>query len=52
MNTQSDDQDILENSAYNPFPEPQTIPAGWDLSGLMQPPHAETEMIGENSTEC
>ena len=34
MNTQPDEQDIVENSAYNPFPEPQTIPAGWDLSGL------------------
>lgn len=38
MNTQPDDQDVLENSAYNPFPEPQTIPAGWDLSGLTAPP--------------
>jgi uncharacterized protein YbdZ (MbtH family) len=34
MNPQNEDQDIAQNSAYNPFPEPQTIPAGWDMSGL------------------
>ena len=38
MNAQPEDQDVLENSAYNPFPEPQTIPAGWDLSGLTTTP--------------
>jgi uncharacterized protein YbdZ (MbtH family) len=34
MNTPNQEQDTVENSAYNPFPEPQTIPAGWDLSAL------------------
>jgi hypothetical protein len=37
MNTPNNEQDTVENSAYNPFPEPQTIPAGWDLSGLSTP---------------
>ena len=37
MNTPNEERDMLENSAYNPFPEPQTIPAGWDLSGLTTP---------------
>ena len=32
MNTQPEEQDASPNSAYNPFPEPQTIPSGWDLS--------------------
>ena len=32
MNTNTEDQDV--NSAYNPFPEPQTIPAGWDFAAL------------------
>ena len=40
MTTPSQEQDTVENSAYNPFPEPQTIPAGWDLSGLTTPPVA------------
>lgn len=30
MNTQNEERD--HNSAYNPFPEPQTIPSGWDMS--------------------
>jgi hypothetical protein len=30
MNTQNENQDT--NSAYNPFPQPQTIPTGWDTS--------------------
>jgi hypothetical protein len=30
MNTQDENQET--NSAYNPFPQPQTIPAGWDTS--------------------
>ena len=34
MNTPNEETKDVENSAYNPFPEPQTIPAGWDLSGL------------------
>jgi uncharacterized protein YbdZ (MbtH family) len=34
MNTPNEETQVVENSAYNPFPEPQTIPAGWDLSGM------------------
>jgi len=30
MNTQDETQET--NSAYNPFPQPQTIPSGWDTS--------------------
>jgi hypothetical protein len=30
MNTQNENQEV--NSAYNPFPQPQTIPTGWDTS--------------------
>ena len=32
MNTKEENQDTTQNSAYNPFPEPQTIPSGWDTS--------------------
>lgn len=37
MNTMNEEPDAVENSAYNPFPEPQTIPAGWDLSEMLSP---------------
>ena len=32
MNTQNENQDAAQNSVYNPFPQPQTIPSGWDTS--------------------
>lgn len=51
MNPQAENnQDVIENSAYNPFPEPQTIPAGWDLSGLT-PPQTDSMLKEEDTTE-
>lgn len=32
MNAQDEKQDTVQSAAYNPFPEPQTIPSGWDTS--------------------
>ena len=51
MNIPNEDQDLTLNSAYNPFPEPQTIPSGWDLSGLLSAPHADSEKDQEETTE-
>jgi hypothetical protein len=38
MNTQNENQDAAQNSAYNPFPQPQTIPSGWDTSVFASAP--------------
>jgi hypothetical protein len=38
MNAQTEDQNTAESAAYNPFPEPQTIPSGWDLSEIFFDP--------------
>ena len=43
MDTPNEDPKVVENSAYNPFPEPQTIPSGWDLSGLVSTPSIRLE---------
>jgi hypothetical protein len=51
MNAQDDKQETTQNSAYNPFPEPQTIPSGWDLSGLVANAEADSIMDQDNSTE-
>ena len=40
MNTPNEDRDF--NSAYNPFPEPQTIPSGWDYSALTSTPQTDS----------
>ena len=34
MNTPKEDRDLFHSEYFDPFPQPQTIPAGWDLSGL------------------
>ena len=51
MNTPNEDQDVNFNSAYNPFPEPQTIPAGWDYSALMPTPEVDTVVDEDDSAE-
>jgi hypothetical protein len=35
MTTQAENQDTVQTSAFDPFPQPQTIPSGWDTSGLI-----------------
>ena len=38
MNTPDEKQETAQTAAYNPFPEPQTIPAGWDVSEFLSEP--------------
>jgi uncharacterized protein YbdZ (MbtH family) len=38
MNTQDEDRDVFTSHCFEPFPEPQTIPSGWDLSGILSAP--------------
>ena len=51
MNTSYEDEVVQCNSAYNPFPEPQTIPSGWDLTGILSTPQTDDDVIEEDSTE-
>jgi hypothetical protein len=34
----TEDPDIPESDWFDPFPEPHTIPSGWDLSELLSDP--------------
>jgi hypothetical protein len=45
MNPQDENQDTMQTSAYNPFPEPQTIPSGWDLSELTSTPQTDFDEV-------
>ena len=49
MNTPNEEQGY--NSAYNPFPEPQTIPAGWDASALLSAPQTDSVMNEDDPAE-
>jgi len=51
MNTQDDDQDIFQSQYFDPFPQPQTIPAGWDLSGLFPAPQTASDQQADDSAE-
>jgi hypothetical protein len=51
MNPQDENQDIAQNPAYNPFPEPQTIPSGWDTSGFVFTPEPVPAEQADDSIE-
>ena len=51
MNTQDEKQDTVQTSAYNPFPEPQTIPSGWDTSAFLSVPQLASNERVEVSVE-
>jgi hypothetical protein len=52
MNPQDENQDTVQTSAHNPFPEPQTIPSGWDMSAFLSVPqlvsNEQVEVLVEN----
>ena len=51
MNTQDENRDIVHSSAYNPFPEPQTIPSGWDTSGFFSAPEPASAQAADDSAD-
>jgi len=51
MNTQDENQDTVQTSAYNPFPEPQTIPSGWDTSGFFSSSQSPSDEQTDDSVE-
>ena len=48
---QNNDQDVAQSQYFDPFPEPQTIPAGWDTSTLLSPPIPASAQTVEDTTE-
>lgn len=38
MSTPNEDTNVAESLIFEPFPEPNTMPSGWDLSGLTPEP--------------
>ena len=51
MNTQNEDRDMFQSQYFDPFPQPQTIPAGWDLSGLFPALQADSDQQTDDSSE-
>jgi hypothetical protein len=38
MSTPNETPNVSETPIFDPFPEPNTMPSGWDLSGLTPDP--------------
>ena len=51
MNTQDQNQDTAQASVRNSFPEPQTIPSGWDTSGFSAAPQPVSDETEDDSAE-
>jgi len=50
MTTLNEERDVTQH-CFNPFPEPQTIPAGWDTSAIPSSPILASAQQAEDSTE-
>jgi hypothetical protein len=51
MNNQPDDQNVERSETFEPFPKPQTIPAGWDTSELLTAPQPDSVNQADSSAE-
>ena len=51
MNTPNEKEDTVQTTAYNPFPEPQTIPTGWDTSEFFSPSESIPAQQEDESNE-
>ncbi len=51
MTTQNEDQDPVQTDWLDPFPEPHTIPSGWDFSGIFPSPQADSAIDVDSPSE-
>ncbi len=51
MNTQDENQDTAQTSTRTPFPEPRTIPTGWDISELSSTSKVDSVVEEDDSVE-
>jgi hypothetical protein len=45
----TDENETTQTSFYDPFPEPQTVPKGWDVSNLI--PRRKPIVVSEAASE-
>ena len=51
MNTNNEEREATNNSAYNAFPEPQTIPSGWDTSTFSLILQSDSDLDEDDAVE-
>ena len=52
MSTPNENPNVSETPIFDPFPEPQTMPCGWDLSGLTPDPAPAPATSTTDDTEA
>ena len=52
MSTPSENPNVSETPIFDPFPEPNTMPSGWDLSGLTPAPQPAPVTPVEDTPEA
>jgi len=51
MSTPNENPNASDTPIFDPFPEPQTMPSGWDLSGLTPDPAPAPATPVDNTPE-
>lgn len=51
MSTPNETPNASDTPIFHPFPEPSTMPSGWDLSGLTPAPQPAPAAPTSDSTE-
>lgn len=51
MNNLNEEQDVLQQHCFDPFPEPQTIPAGWDTSAILSAPTTASTQDADDAAD-
>jgi hypothetical protein len=52
MSTPNENSNVSESPIFHPFPEPSTMPSGWDLSGLVPDPQPAPAETANDSTDA
>jgi hypothetical protein len=52
MSTPNENPNVSETPIFDPFPETNTMPSGWDLSGLTSDPTPVSATPTEDGSEA
>ncbi len=50
--TPNENSNVSEDQIFEPFPKPQTMPSGWDLSGLTSDPEPAPATPADDTPEA
>ena len=51
MTTHYEERDVFQKHCFDPFPEPRTIPAGWDTDAILSTPKPAPAQQADDSPD-